>query len=244
MKSRFVVLKDRPDQRDLKYKSTGLDTADQVDLRLWASPIEDQLRLGSCVGQSVVGAYELMVNKLIPTKFVDLSRLFVYYNSRALDNSTQVDGGAFVRDGIKSLNKWGVCSESIWPYLLDKFAEAPSINAYTDAMTRVVNRYYRLYTLDHILEALNLGYPVVSSMDVYDGFEELDRPSLLKMPKSAERLIGGHAVTIVGYNKKSKIMIIRNSFGTTWGDAGYFYAPFDYIKKHFMDHWIFDIKTA
>ena len=244
MKSRFIVLKDRPDQRDLTYKSTGVATVDQVDLRLWASPIEDQLRLGSCVGQSVVGAYELMVNKRIPTQFVDLSRLFVYYNSRALDNSTRVDEGAFVRDGIKSLNKWGVCSEYIWPYLIDTFADAPSIDAYVDAITRIVSRYYRLYTLEHILEALNSGFPVVSSMDVYNGFEELDTTSLLRMPKLAEGIIGGHAVTIVGYNKKSKIMIVRNSFGTAWGDDGYFYVPFDYIEKHFMDHWIFDINIT
>ena len=83
----FGVKADKIDWRDRPYNfARDANPRDVVDLRPWASPVEDQLHLGSCVGQAVVGAYELMINKQFPSQFIDLSRLFVYYNARALDN--------------------------------------------------------------------------------------------------------------------------------------------------------------
>ena len=55
-----------------------------------------------------------------------------------------------------------------------------------------------------------------------------------------ERLLGGHAVLLVGYNKSKKVFIARNSWGTSWGDRGYFYMPFQVIQNSSMscDFWI------
>lgn len=53
-----------------------------VDLREWASPVEEQWQLGSCTAQAVVGAYELLTKMHYPDQFVDLSRLFLYYNAQ------------------------------------------------------------------------------------------------------------------------------------------------------------------
>jgi C1A family cysteine protease len=55
-----------------------------------------------------------------------------------------------------------------------------------------------------------------------------------------ERLLGGHAVLLVGYDKRKKVFIARNSWGTNWGIKGYFYMPFDMVIKPNMssDYWI------
>ena len=138
----FRVKADKLDWRDVHYTfARDKNPREVVDLRPWASPVEDQLHLGSCVGQAVVGAFELMINKLYPGKFTDLSRLFVYYNARALDDMVNEDVGAYVRDGIKAVSQWGVCSESIWPYLINKFSLAPSIESYMDAKNRLIKKY-------------------------------------------------------------------------------------------------------
>lgn len=242
----FTVRKDRIDYRDMIYSfKKDIPLKQYVDLRPYASAVEDQLHLGSCVGQAVVGAYELMTRKLYIDQFTDLSRLFVYYNARALDNSIEEDVGSYTRDGIKALHKWGVCEEIIWPYLINKFADAPSIAAYEDALKRVVKNYYRLIRTDDILQALNSEYPVVTSMNVYNTFYDLSLPReiLLKMPTTSDDIIGGHAVVLVGYNLDNKTFMARNSFGESWGEDGYFYVPFEYVEKDFMDSWIFDINS-
>lgn len=243
----FRVKADLPDWRDRSYNFIRVESPrDVVDLRPWASPVEDQLHLGSCVGQAVVGAYELLLNKLDRNQFTDLSRLFVYYNARLLDNMTGEDVGAYVRDGIKAVNKYGVCSEQVWPYLVDRFAWPPSIDSYTDAKRRTIKKYYRLENIKDIVDALNADCPVVTSMNVYDSFDDLEysKNGILPMPKASEDLIGGHAVTFVGYNLPKKLFLARNSFGEDWGIDGYFWVPFDYAEKDFMDSWIFDITLS
>jgi C1A family cysteine protease len=245
-RSTFTVRPDRPDNRDLVCRFDQTKIKNKVDLRDWCSPIEDQLHLGSCVGQAVVGAFELMVNRLFKDRFVDLSRLFVYYNARAYDNMVDEDAGTYVRYGIKSVNHFGVCAESIWPYITYKFSEAPSLDSYMDARTRMINKYYRVKNLDDILYAVNLEYPVVISMSVYNSFYDLELPGKyeLPLPQAYEQIIGGHAVTVVGYDLDQKKLIIRNSFGEDWGEKGYFYMPFDYIKNNVWDSWMFDIAMS
>lgn len=241
----FRVKADPVDWRDRHYTFARTDSPrDRVDLRLWASPIEDQLHLGSCVGQAIVGAYELLVNKIDKAKFTDLSRLFVYYNARLLDNAQDEDVGAYVRDGIKAINKYGVCNESEWPYLIEKFSHAPSIQSYEDAQRRLIKKYYRIQNIEDIVDALNADSPVVSGMNVYNSFYELDngRTTILPMPRGDEHLIGGHAVTLVGYDLPKQLFLARNSFGVDWGDNGYFWVPFDYVEQDFMDNWTFDIE--
>ena len=241
----FKVKADPQDWRDRYYSFSRIESPrDRVDLRPWASPVEDQLHLGSCVGQAVVGAYELLLNKADRKKFTDLSRLFVYYNARLLDNAVDEDVGAYVRDGIKAVNKYGVCSEQSWPYLIERFAHAPSVQSYEDAQSRLIKKYYRIETIEDIVDALNADNPVVTSMNVYDSFYELDRPgvTILPMPKADENMIGGHAVTFVGYNLPKRLFLARNSFGEEWADNGYFWVPFDYAEKDFMDNWTFDIE--
>jgi C1A family cysteine protease len=241
----FRVRADKIDRRDRYYNFSRIESPrEYVDLRNWASPVEDQLHLGSCVGQAVVGAYELLLNKTDRKKFVDLSRLFVYYNARLIDNIVDEDVGAYVRDGIKAVNKYGVCSESTWPYLVEKFANTPSIQSYEDAQSRLIKKYYRIENIKDIVDALNADNPVVTSMNVYDSFYELDtgRTIILPMPKVNEHIIGGHAVTFVGYNLPKQLFLARNSFGEDWGDQGYFWVPFDYAEQDFMDSWTFDIE--
>jgi C1A family cysteine protease len=241
----FRVKADPQDWRDRYYNFARIESPrDRVDLRPWASPVEDQLHLGSCVGQAVVGAYELLLNRLDKTKFTDLSRLFVYYNARLLDNITGEDVGAYVRDGVKAVNKYGVCSEQVWPYLINRFAEPPSIASYEDAKLRTIKKYYRIEKIEDIVDALNADCPVVTSMNVYDSFDDLEysKDYILAMPKANENIIGGHAVTFVGYDLPKRLFLARNSFGEDWCMDGYFWVPFDYAERDFMDNWTFDIK--
>jgi C1A family cysteine protease len=51
----------------------------------------------------------------------------------------------------------------------------------------------------------------------------------MPLPKKGESVVGGHAVLAVGYSDAKRHVIVRNSWGPTWGDQGYFYMPYQYL---------------
>ena len=242
LKSKYNVRQDPSDWRDLPYSFSRQPLRESVDLRQWASPVESQGHLGSCTGNAVVGAYELLMNKEVPKQFVDLSRLFVYYNARLIENVINEDVGAYVRDAVKALQRYGICMESLWPYHIRDYTITPSISSYDDARHRNIKNYYRIHALEDTVDALNRDMPVVFSMKVYESFEELyDYGTTAKMPAKGESPIGAHAMCFVGYDLNKKLLLARNSFGADWGMNGYCYIPFDYVRTEVMDNWVFDI---
>ena len=100
---------DVPDQRDYLLSAVLRIPAKlprKVDLRPFCSKIEDQGELGSCTANALAGALEFLEKK-DNVAFEDFSRLFIYYNERAIEHSIQSDSGAMIRDGIKTLAKQG-----------------------------------------------------------------------------------------------------------------------------------------
>ncbi|MCK9542827.1 MAG: C1 family peptidase [Novosphingobium sp.] len=239
IKKNYGWIPDVPDQRDFLYKGTfSFLLPSKVDLREFCSKIEDQGSLGSCTAQALAGNIELL-DKKSDNDYADVSRLFIYYNERKIINKVNEDSGAFIRDGIKTLAKNGVCSEDLWDYEIKKFKIKPSKKCYRDALKRRISSYKRLYTLSDILSCLAEGYPVVFGISLYDSFQtiEVSNTGIIPMPQKTENLIGGHAVLAVGYDKSEKILIVRNSWGNKWGKDGYFFLPFDYVKSLASDFW-------
>ena len=110
---------DIPDHRDFAYAApTPVLKAlpAQFDLRnRCPKTVYDQGYLGSCTANAIAGAIEFDQIKQGQQQATP-SRLFIYYNERAMEHSIQFDSGAQLRDGIKSVAKLGACPETIWPY--------------------------------------------------------------------------------------------------------------------------------
>ena len=231
---------DKLDTRDYKYTVTPKASPNIVDLRAFCSPIENQGSLGSCTGQAIAGAIELLNKR--NRKPTDVSRLFIYYYERLLLGTVNYDSGAYIRDGIKATNHYGASLESYWPYDIRKFRQEPISEAKTDALNRKVTRYERVNDFNGCVDALSNGYPVIMGFRVYDSFmsKNVAKTGIMTYPNTKrERLLGGHAVLLVGYDKRKKVFIARNSWGTNWGDKGYFYMPFDIVKPNMSsDYWI------
>jgi C1A family cysteine protease len=231
---------DKLDTRDYRYTVTQKVSSNVVDLRSYCSPIENQGSLGSCTGQAIAGAIELLNKR--NKKPTDVSRLFIYYYERLLLGTVNYDSGAYIRDGIKATNHYGASLESYWPYDIRKFKQEPISEAKTDALKRKVTRYERVLDFNGCIDALSNGYPVIMGFRVYDSFmsKNVAKTGIMPYPNTKrEKLLGGHAVLLVGYNKTKKVFIARNSWGTNWGDKGYFYMPFDIVKPNMSsDYWI------
>lgn len=255
---------DLPDFRDkslihpdievkLKKKNSMItnnkDIPAKVDHREMCSPIEDQGSLGSCTAQAVVGLMEYMMRRS-GGEHVDGSRLFTYKVTRNL-LGWKGDRGAYLRTAMQSVAAFGVAPEKHWPYLIDRYEEEPSAFLYSFADNYKALNYTRLdrfdlppdQVIDSLKRVLAAGYCAVFGFTVYSS---LSVKADIPFPRETDSASGGHAVMVVGYddnhktadNKKVPSLIIRNSWGTDWGDAGYGYLPYDYVRAGLArDFW-------
>jgi C1A family cysteine protease len=229
-------LPDLPDHRDFMYSAIApklLQLPKKIDLRSKCSPVENQGSLGSCTANALAGAVEFLEFKDgIP--FVDVSRLFIYYNERVIEGTVKEDSGAFLRDGIKSLAKQGVCPEREWPYRIASFKKKPTAKCYKDAKKHQITSYHRISTIDEMRTCLADGFPFVFGFTVYNGFESdaVAKSGVVNIPGPDERMVGGHAVMAVGYDNSQQRFIVRNSWDTDWGMKGYFTMPYAYLDPN------------
>lgn len=238
---------DLPDHRDYNFsdlaKAVTVPPA-KVDLRSQLSPVEDQGQLGSCTANALVGAMEYNENCASPSTFVDLSRLFIYWNERSIEGTVGTDSGAMIRDGIKSLASFGVCKEATWPYNIAKFRAKPTSKCFTEAKVFKISSYYRVDSTDanQMRLALANGNPFVFGFSVYDSFESatVATTGILNIPAKTEKLLGGHAVLAVGYDDATQCFLVRNSWGSNWGQSGYFTIPYAYLTNRNLadDLWV------
>lgn len=175
------------------------------------------------------------------SRFRDLSRLFVYYNERAVIGTVQEDSGAMLRTGIKTLKAQGVCREALWPYAIRRFAARPSEACYAEAADHQVTAYQRLNTLNEMKACLAMNLPFVFGFAVYEHVMSADvaRTGQIRLPGKSERMLGGHAVMAVGYHDRTRMILFRNSWGAAWGQAGYGQMPYAYLESRELsdDFW-------
>lgn len=215
---------DRRDRR-MAARKLGEPIVRKVDLRYLASPVEDQGRLSSCTANAAVGAMEILEKKQGMAQR-DLSRLFVYYNTRMLEGTTNMDQGAYIRTTMKAMRKFGACLEKMWMHRPSKVLTKPNAKCYKDGMGRQVLEYLKVTRGSGIREALAEGYPVIFGMILHEGFMKVKRNGIVPMPRRGEQVYGGHAMLIVGYDLDAKMYLIRNSWGPRWGRGGYCWMPF------------------
>lgn len=225
--------------------ANGVWIPPKIDLRGHDSPIYDQGDLGSCTGNATAGAIQF-ARRLEGLPDLVPSRLFLYYNGRALEGTTAQDAGAEIRDVIKGAIKPGVCPESEWQYDISKFADQPSPQCYADATHDHVIRYSTVHQSSvGIKTCLAMGFPFVFGFTVYSSFESdaVATSGIMPMPGPKESVLGGHAVMAVGYDDTTQHVIVRNSWGRGWGDSGYFHMPYAYIRNSNLadDFWMIEL---
>jgi len=234
-----------------------------VDLRPWCSPIEDQKTIGSCTAHAGVGLVEYFERRAFG-KHLDASRLFLYKVTRNLLKWTG-DTGAFLRSTMYALTLFGVPPEEYYPYNIADLDKEPSAFCYAFAQSYQAISYYRLdppgttrsNLLTQIKTYLANGLPSMFGFTVYSSISQANtNGGKIPYPTPGERVLGGHAIDAVGYDDNLKIkntnpggiettgaLLIRNSWGTAWGSAGYGWLPYKYVLDGLATDWWSLIKS-
>ncbi len=223
-----------PDHRDLLADTTGLTPLPEVDPRGEMPAVYDQGQLGSCTANAVGAAleYDGILDEASP---VTPSRLFIYYCERQIEGSLgKGDTGAFGRDGFKAARRYGTPPETDWPYDITKYGDDPPQPAWQDAAAHKLTKSYKSVTrsVNQFKQVLSNKQTIAFGFSVYDSFEsaEVAKTGIVPMPTPDEQQIGGHEVLAVGYlASEPNYLLVRNSWGTTWGLGGYFLMPWSYI---------------
>jgi C1A family cysteine protease len=234
---------DFPDSRDRVYQlpRRGSPLPPSADLRSGCPVVYDQGELGSCTANAIGAAIEFdqMKQKLAAET---PSRLFIYYNERALEGTIDTDSGAQIRDGIKTVASDGACPEAMWTYVESNFAIPPPAQCYQYAKLHPAVQYDRVMQDAAQMKAcLAAGYPFVFGFTVYESFEgdAVAKSGMVPMPGASETEVGGHAVMAVGYNDSVQRFLVRNSWGSEWGVGGHFTIPYAYLTDSNLaeDFW-------
>lgn len=206
--------------------TTGLPILAEVDPRPKMPPIVDQGQLGSCTANATAAAFQYDAIQ-DGADCGPLSRLWIYYYERAIEGTLgQGDTGAYGHDAFK-VAAHGIPDETLWPYDVSKYARKPPASkprAYT--LSKKVHAPGQSHKT--IQQVLSNGQSIAFGFTVYSSFESDATAStgIMPVPEPGEEVLGGHEVLAVGYLEHlPQYVLCRNSWGTSWGMAGYFVMP-------------------
>jgi C1A family cysteine protease len=227
-----------------------------IDLRPHMSPIENQGGIGSCTANAGVGLVEYFERRACG-RHTDASRLFLYKVTRNLLHWTG-DTGAFLRTTMGAMVLFGVPPEEYCKYVEADYDKEPGAFCYAFAQNFQTIQYYRYdppgtardALLAQIKTNLASGLPSMFGFTVYSSISQAGTTGAIPFPKGGEKIQGGHAIVAAGYDDNKVIkntstgsrattgaLLIRNSWGTGWGDRGYGWLPYEYVLKGLAIDW-------
>ena len=233
----------------------GNEFPESLDLReddWWQ--IGDQGLTGSCLGwastDGVLRWHLVKSNKIQKTD--KLSVRFTWMASKETDKDTHYPetflerSGSPLKAAMEVLRKFGSVHEDILPFdhgfvpydydtdTFFKLAGELKIKGY------YCLQYDEITNLDHFKMWLTHKGPILAMIDLDANFwKPYEDHSAMLNEYDSTTVEGGHAVTIVGYTKD--YFIIRNSWGTEYGDKGYAYASNDYMKAGCCEAYGIDV---
>ena len=225
------------------YSPRRMTLPKSVDLRKNFTYIKDQGAIGSCTTFALASILEFILGKRQKLD-ADLSERYLYYNARlealkreGKGESSMEEMGTSFFDAIRSLQADGICKEALCQYTEGSDINSkPSDEAYEDGRTRLVTEAMNVELKEQDLKsALNEGYPVAVSVRLFSSFGNPDH-GFISLPDEdevnqadADGMENNHAMVICGYSDENKVFVVRNSWGTSFGEKGYCFMPYSYI---------------
>lgn len=204
--------------------------------------VGNQSTTGSCVGWATAdGVMRYMLvqaGKL--EKSQHLSPRFVWMASKETDEYTTrpetfvEEAGTSLKAAVEIVRKYGVVLDSLLPFDIHTLMYDGNENAfYAAASMRRASNYFNLgKNLTQWKSWLAGTGPILAGLNVDATWDNAKSTGGKLDAFQPATVRGGHAVCVVGYTADR--FIIRNSWGTDWGDKGFGYASPGYITDGFF----------
>lgn len=227
---RLGYLPDPADPRDRMHAPRpGMTRITERRMDLLVGHIRDQGQTASCVGQASVAGIEL-VQALEQQPVPRLSAAHAYWLARAQDGIQTEDEGSYIRSCVKALRKVGCCGETDWPLDPARINERPGLTAEMSGIRFADITYQRVGGgAEGLLDALQLGHPVVFGTNVGNAFMYWTGDDTLPAPKPTEVMLGGHAMLAAGFDRSGERVRVVNSWGRGYGDNGFLWMSRDWF---------------
>ena len=257
----FDARPDRLDFRDLRYEPplrslppkfpTAAHIAQAVPSYVEAKLVLDQGREGACTGFGLAAVVNYLLwlrelgqpgeNRAVrvsPHMFYELARRYDEWEGDSYEGSS-------CRGALKGFHKHGVCQERYWP----KSGRGARVETDwdVDALQHPLGVYYRIdkSSVVEMQSAIADIGAVYVSAQVHDGWDKVphtrkaptshDEAELPTIPEPEGKELGGHAFALVGYNDRG--FIVQNSWGGSWGAAGFAVMPYSDWVQYGTDAW-------
>lgn len=201
------------------------------DGKNWLTPVRRQFRYNTCSTFATLGAVEsfMKIARADSSWTIDLSEAWLWYYGTARFNPF---GGTPKPNSADGWDRNFACSfmlpvfggvpiETVAPY--EPFMANYSLfqNAPASPEKFTANALFAFKGTAAVKLALQKG-PVIGSMDVDSFFTHYREGAYVTIATAANTRIGAHAILFVGYDDLDNTWEIKNSWGSDWGDQGYF----------------------
>ncbi|MBI3556151.1 MAG: hypothetical protein HY074_07800 [Deltaproteobacteria bacterium] len=207
----------------------------------WLAPVMNQGNCGSCVAFSTVATLEARTSIAY-----GMPNLRASFSPQALFacGGGGCETGWYPDDAAKYLQTTGIPDEACMPYTSGSTGNDASCGQKcgdADARSLKIAGYTQPTSYggspEAVKEALKKG-PLATTLTVYADFVTYGG-GVYKHVGGA--YLGGHAVSLVGYDDAKGAWLIRNSWGAEWGDNGFAWMSYDDTSGIASDTWAYDI---
>lgn len=211
------------------------------DLRPMLGPARSQGRRGTCLAFAVTAGHENHDPRVTPTFAIEV----LYWGAKQHDGHP--GPGTTFPAAAAALQKWGQPDESLWPYDPSRDESAATYSPPPQTIDPAVCVFAGLRSIMSTTVAvqaeLDQDRVVAIGAPTWPG---LRRPAgdRIDNPTVADLDGGFHAMAVVGYQADTREFLLRNSWGTRWGDQGHAWVPMSFIDDHARAAWVVDEATA
>lgn len=214
-------------------------------LRPYTPYPKNQGAINSCIGwamgyatMTTQRAYEKRLTNRKEITDNAFSALYIY--NQIKEGSCM--SGAFVQKAAAFLAQSGDCKSADFDFPYDDCERAPKPVLVSQSQNHIIKDYVALFDKEtpaktavmRCKRSIAEGKPVVVGMNITESLKRVSKMDPYWQPSGSamDKTLGGHALSVIGYNDSLGVFEIMNSWGPTWGDQGYFFVSY----KNFMEH--------